>query len=205
MMRELVGGVDVSRETYDRLKAFEELVRKWTVKINLISPATIGQIWERHILDSVQVWPLAPQDALSWVDIGSGGGFPGIVMAILAKEFRPEMTVTLIESDQRKCAFLRTAGRELGLNIKVLSERVESVAPMGADVMTARALAALDVLMGFADRHLTPDAVAIFPKGRAFEAEVSDARQQWQFSLEIYESMTDPEARLLRVERITRA
>lgn len=204
-MRDMVAGLDVSRETYERLEAFKELVRKWTVKINLISPATIGQIWERHILDSVQVWPLAPENARSWVDIGSGGGFPGIVMAILAKEFRPEMIVTLIESDQRKCAFLRTAGRELGLNIKVLSERVESVAPMGADVMTARALAALDVLMGFADRHLSEDAVAIFPKGRAFEGEVQEARKQWQFSLEIYESMTDPEARLLRVERIARA
>ena len=124
MMTETVAGIDVSRETYDNLRAFEELVRKWTVKINLISPTTIGQIWDRHIVDSVQVWAQAPENATSWVDIGSGGGFPGIVLAILAKELRPEMAFTLIESDQRKCAFLRTAARELGLNVKVLSEQI---------------------------------------------------------------------------------
>lgn len=205
MMELDIAGVHVSRETYDALKAFEELVRKWTVKINLIAASTMGEIWDRHIVDSVQLWKLVPDQAQSWVDIGSGGGFPGIVLAIMAKESRPQMQFTLIESDQRKCAFLRTAARELGLNVKVLSERVEKVAPLAADGMSARALAALDVLLGFAERHLSPEAVAIFPKGRAYEAEVTQAQQSWQFSLEIFQSMTDPEARILRLERMTRA
>lgn len=205
MMTYDIAGVAVSRETYEELQAFEELARKWTVKINLIAPSTIDDLWERHIVDSAQLWKLVPDNAQSWVDIGSGGGFPGIVLAIMAKEFRPQMAFTLIESDQRKCAFLRTAARELGLNVKVLSERVEKVAPLQADGMSARALAALDVLLGFADRHLNAQAVAIFPKGRAYEGEVEQARQSWQFSLEIFDSMTDPDARILRLERMTRA
>ena len=117
-------GTSVSRETMERLEYFGELTAKWTVKINLIAKSTIPDIWNRHIIDSAQVFQYA-ESPQHWVDIGSGGGFPGIVMAILAKEHAPETKFTLIESDARKCTFLRTAARELGLNLYAITQRIE--------------------------------------------------------------------------------
>ncbi|MFC6758343.1 16S rRNA (guanine(527)-N(7))-methyltransferase RsmG [Sulfitobacter porphyrae] len=115
-------GLNVSRETTVLLTQFSELVERWTVRINLISKASVDGIWERHVADSAQLFELAPEFE-HWVDLGSGGGFPGIVIAIIAKEARPEARITLVESDLRKATFLRTAIRELGLNAKVIAER----------------------------------------------------------------------------------
>ena len=145
-----VAGQNVSRETYDDLVQFSDLVKKWTPKINLIAPSTIPEIWDRHIVDSAQLLQLAPKNFDCWVDIGSGGGFPGIIVAIYAKIEQPNATVTLIESDQRKATFLRTASRELGLNTKVIAERIEQVSAIGAGIVSARALATLSSLLPLA-------------------------------------------------------
>ena len=135
----------VSRETEDRLRAYAALIEKWTPKINLISRSTIPEIWARHILDSVQIVQLAPENWGSWTDLGSGGGLPGCVAAILAPE---NAHVTLVESDQRKVAFLRTVQRELDLPMTVLAERIEDADVAPADVVSARALAALTRALG---------------------------------------------------------
>lgn len=198
-----IGKAHVSRETYDRLKHYESLVKKWSPKINLIAKSTLDNVWDRHIVDSVQICQGIdfPQ---TWLDIGSGGGFPGVVVAILAVERAPDCVITLIESDQRKCAFLRTAIRECGANAKVVSERIEKVPPMAADVISARALADLTTLLGFAERHLQPGGIALFSKGIQWKKEVDNARSQWQFHLKSTNSWTEPEAVVLEIRGVTR-
>ncbi|PUB17176.1 16S rRNA (guanine(527)-N(7))-methyltransferase RsmG [Yoonia sediminilitoris] len=197
-----VGGVNVSRETFERLEDFSALVSKWTQKINLISPSTLPEIWERHVSDSAQLYRFSPDIVEKWVDIGSGGGFPGIVVAILAKEKSPRTVFTLIESDQRKVTFLRTAARELGLNAHVLSDRIESATRQQANVVSARALTALSSMMPLVQRHLKSTGTALLHKGKRYATEVADARDSWRFDLEEHRSLTDPEGRILAIRNL---
>ncbi len=194
---------NVSRETMDDLKAFEALVKKWTKKINLVSSGDVAQIWDRHIIDSIQVYSSAPRVG-RWLDIGSGGGFPGIVAAILAKADTPKREFTLIDSDQRKCAFLRTVARELSLNVKVLAQRVESIEPMGAEVLSARALDDLDGLLVHAERHLAPVGTALFPKGANWRKEHEAAQKNWSYEIDLIKSTTNPDATILKIKELSR-
>ena len=202
MSREILAA-NVSRETLDRLDTYAALLEKWNPKINLVSKSTIPELWTRHLLDSTQVLDQAPTFA-HWVDLGSGGGFPGLVVAILAAETYPEAQFTLIESDQRKCAFLRQVARECGLKPAILAERIESAAPQGADVLSARALASLDLLLGFAERHLKPEGVALLPKGARWKQEVTAAEAHWRFHCEPVPSTTESEAVILKIGGIER-
>lgn len=198
----VLAGLNVSRETEQRLRDFVLLLEKWNAAINLISRSTIGQVWSRHILDSAQIFSYA-SSAKRWVDLGSGGGFPGIVVAILALELAPNMKIILVESDQRKAAFLRQAGQTLGLSIDVIADRIEAISSLTADVVSARALAALPQLCVFAKSHLVPDGTAIFLKGKSCGAEIADARKDWNFSLESRASITDPSAVVLVLKGIS--
>jgi len=195
--------LDVSRETIERLQVFERLVQKWNPKINLVSRSSLAEIWTRHIIDSIQVFRCAASPS-TWVDLGSGGGFPGIVVGILANDENPETRVSLIESDQRKCAFLRAAVRETGINCKVLSERIEQAPPQNADVLSARALASLTDLLPFCDRHLAKDGIALFSKGVTWKSEVEEARQKWRFDVEPIASLTEPGAVILKIKGASR-
>ena len=136
---------NVSRETVDRLEHFSRLVRKWTKSINLIAPSTLDAIWERHILDSAQIFEIAGSNWVTWTDIGSGGGFPGLVVAILDQD---EREITLVESDQRKCLFLNTVRRELNLSVRIVQQRIESHEPIVFVVMavTGRIFMVLKIL-----------------------------------------------------------
>jgi len=202
-MSSQLGGVDVSRETIQNLEDFAVLVTKWTPKINLIAKGSVPDIWDRHIIDSVQLYRFAPKVYEKWADLGSGGGFPGIILAILAKEKQPNAHFTLIESDQRKSTFLRTAARELRLSITVIPERIEQTAPLGADVVSARALAPLPSLLPLVGRHMRDGGICLLHKGKQAAQEVADAKNDWSFDLEDHASMTDPEARLLIIQRIS--
>jgi len=192
----------VSRETSDKLAQFAQLVEKWTAKINLISKPSIPHIWDRHIRDSVQLYQHAPIGN-HWVDLGSGGGFPAIVLALMSQQDGRQTKFTLVESDQRKCVFLRTAIRELGLDTSVINDRIEKIAPLNADILSARALANLKMLVGFANVHLAEDGVALFPKGSNWEAEDVDARKVWQYTCDPIPSETDPSAAVLRIKEIS--
>jgi len=196
--------LNVSRETLARLEIFAALLEKWNPRINLVSRNSLPDLWTRHIADSVQVFRCVTPHG-HWLDIGSGGGFPGIIIAILAVESAPGLRVTLIESDQRKSAFLRTAARETGANCQVIAKRIEAVEPQQADILSARALADLDTLLGFAERHLKPEGVALFPKGATWEKECAAARQRWNFNAEPITSKTDPDAVILKIEGVSRA
>ena len=194
--------LNVSRETLAKLEAFAELVRKWNPKINLISKNSLDDLWQRHILDSVQVFELAEGEG-HWVDLGSGGGFPGIVVAILNQEAQT-FQVTMVESDQRKCAFLRTAIRELSLTALVKTERIEQLDGLEADILSARALADLTQLLDFTELHLNPDGIVLFPKGQNWQSEDSDAKKVWTYALEAIESKTNPAAAILKIKDIAR-
>ena len=196
---------NVSRETLVRLEEYAALLAKWNPVINLVSKSTLPDVWQRHMRDSAQLWPLCPKGARLWVDMGSGGGFPGIVIAILAAEFAPDMRVVLIESDQRKATFLRTVAQTLGLELRVESQRAEDVPPLGADVVSARALTALSGLLPLAQRHLAENGVAIFPKGQSAAQELTDALELWQFAVTKTPSETDHQAVVLQIRDIARA
>ena len=198
------GLLDVSRETLAKLEQFADLLGKWNARINLVAPSTLPDLWSRHILDSAQIFHHAPDDARHWVDLGSGGGLPGVVCAILAYEARPECRFTLIESDKRKSAFLMTAIRELGVSAKVLTERVEQAPPQAADVVSARALAPLPALLALVARHLAENGTALLPKGKNHSAELAAARRGWHFDHVAIESQTDPLARVLILKEIMR-
>jgi len=193
---------NVSRETTQKLAQFVKLVEKWTVKINLISKPSVPFIWERHIQDSVQLYQHAPSGD-HWVDLGSGGGFPGVVLAVMSQQDGRDTEFTMVESDQRKCVFLRTALRELGVKGQVLNARIEQIEALNADILSARALADLTSLVGFADQHLKKDGVALFPKGENWKAEDIDARAIWNYTCEPIPSLTNPSAAILKIKEIT--
>ncbi|MBO9395342.1 16S rRNA (guanine(527)-N(7))-methyltransferase RsmG [Shimia sp. R9_2] len=196
--------LDVSRETFQRLQVLADLLVKWNPRINLVSKSTLDALWERHILDSVQVMRSAPHNVAHWVDIGSGGGFPGLVIALMSEEPTAPQKVTLIESDQRKCAFLRTVLRETGVKAAVLTERIEKVSPQNADVLSARALADLPLLFDFTERHLRADGVGLFPKGASWQKELKSVQESWSFDCEVVKSITDSQAVILKVGELKR-
>ncbi|MBN2907314.1 MAG: 16S rRNA (guanine(527)-N(7))-methyltransferase RsmG [Rhodobacteraceae bacterium] len=196
---------DVSRETSGLLDRYAALLRKWNPAINLVARSTLEDLETRHFADSAQLFALAPAGARLWVDLGAGGGFPGLVIAILAMEKTPEMRVTLIESDQRKATFLRTVARELNLpNVTVLDDRIEDAPTQQADVLSARALAPLPQLLAYGARHLAPQGIALFPKGARYAVELDDALATWRFDVQTIPSTTDPQAVILKLGGIAR-
>lgn len=191
----------VSRETLDRLKTYEALLRTWQKTINLVSPATLDEIWHRHFADSAQLLAFAPEGGKFWLDLGSGGGFPALVLAILLAEKRPDARMTLVESDSRKSAFLGEVARKTGVAVEIRVERSEKAATQLKsqikDVITARALAPLPKLLGLVQPFFSPQTVALFPKGREVQVEVDEARQQFDFDCSLAPSLTDAQARIV--------
>jgi 16S rRNA (guanine527-N7)-methyltransferase len=188
----------VSRETRERLNIYADLLRKWQRSINLVGPRTLDDLWNRHFTDSAQLLPLIPPSARVLVDFGSGAGFPGLVLAILGV---PQ--VHLIESDQRKSTFLREVARATGTPITIHAKRIEQVAPFPADVVSARALAPLGDLLGFAAPFLGPDTLCLFPKGQMAEDELTAASKIWNMNVDRIQSVTDPSATILRVSQVS--
>jgi 16S rRNA (guanine(527)-N(7))-methyltransferase RsmG len=187
----------VSRETEARLREYLRLLLAWNARINLIAPATEALAWERHVMDSWQLLPLLPERGVL-VDLGSGGGLPGLVLAI----GRAEET-HLVESDRRKCAFLMEAARALGLlHVRVHAQRIEAARVPKAAVVTARALAPLPVLLGQAHGILGPEGVAVFPKGRTAEDELTAVASHWFMRVERFASRTDAESTIFRLSEI---
>jgi 16S rRNA (guanine527-N7)-methyltransferase len=190
----------VSRETRERLNTYAELLRKWQRSINLVGPRTLDDLWNRHFTDSAQLLPLIPPTARILVDFGSGAGFPGLVLAILGVG-----QAHLIESDQRKATFLREVARATGTPVTVHAKRIEQVAPFPADVVSARALAPLSDLLGFAAPFLHPDSLCLFPKGQMAEGELTAASKTWNINVDRIQSVTDPSATILRLSQVSRA
>jgi 16S rRNA (guanine527-N7)-methyltransferase len=189
----------VSRETLDRLCLYADLLGKWQARINLVGPDTVADLWSRHILDSAQLFPLIKPEAHRLVDLGSGAGFPGLVLAVMGA---PD--VHLVESDSRKCAFLREVARVTRTPVQVVNKRIEQVAPLGADVVTARALAPLDRLLGWAVPHLAPGGECLFLKGRGAEDELTASAKEWNITASRVVSLTDPGGLVLHLREVSR-
>ena len=164
-----------------------------------MSAGSLSEAWERHVLDSAQLWALSEMPSGLWLDIGSGGGFPGLVVAILAQHESASLLVRLVESDRRKVVFLREAIRTLQLSVDVQCERAEILGPARADVVSARAVAPLSELLPIAVRHLGPSGFALIPKGRRHQVELDDARRNWHMQTKVFESKTDADAAIVKV------
>lgn len=199
-----LNGQRVSRETQDRLTLFEQLFQKWAKTINLVAPSTKQQFWDRHIADSAQIFQLRPEP-LTWVDLGSGGGFPGIITAIFLAEFG-DGWVHLVESNQKKAAFLRQALRETGARGSIHPQRIEDVQGdiPRVDAISARAIADLDMLCGFSRFwfEANPQTVAYFHKGRDYQSEVEKARGRWSFDLVEHRSKVEQDSVLLELRSL---
>ena len=183
----------------ERLRA---LLADWNGRINLVSAASLAEFWPRHAFDSAQLRPLAP-DARTWVDIGAGAGFPGLVLAILLKG-APGVRVHLVESQAKRCRFLAEAVERLALPAEVHNARAEDLT-LPADVVTARAVAPLGRLLGFARPFFAKGAVGLFFKSEGVEAEIAEAREAWRFTCNITPSASDPRGRILKLEGLARA
>lgn len=174
---------NVSRETEALLDRYVEILLDWNVRINLVGRTMAVDGLDRQITDSVEIVSAAGSPSGPWLDLGSGGGLPGIPAAIITRD--EPTSITMMDSDRRKCAFLRAVLRELNLRADVVCARIEDHPPFGAACLTAKALAPLPILLGYARRHLAPDGVAVFPKGARHEEEVAAARRTWHFDLDV--------------------
>ncbi len=195
---------NVSRETFSCLEWFESEFRRWSARINLAAPSTLPHIWSRHILDSAQLMPLAP-NAKAWLDIGSGGGFPGAVVAILLKD-RSGSAISLVESNRKKAAFLQTTLASAKTPATIFPIRIEDAAGKvpAPDIVTARALAPLGLLLTLAEPWLSAGARALFHKGRDYASEVEKCHDGWQFDLVEHRSEIDAESVILDISGLKR-
>lgn len=189
--------LNVSRETQARLIRYVELLQKWQERINLVSESTLPDVWQRHILDSAQLVALAPAQPGLWVDLGSGAGFPGLVIAIMSLHH-----IHLIESDSRKCAFLQEVARETATTIHIHNCRIDAAPALKADVISARALAPLARLLGHAEKFWTENTLGLFLKGQDVELELTEATKYWNMDVEIGPSQSDQGGRILRIRNL---
>jgi 16S rRNA (guanine527-N7)-methyltransferase len=191
--------IPVSRETLSRLEAYAALLIRWSARINLVGRDTLADLWRRHILDSAQLRRWVPNSAGRLIDLGSGAGLPGLVLAILGVP-----GVELIEADSRKAAFLREAARMAEADVTIRACRVQAVLPHPADVITARACAPLDRLLDLAERFLAPTTLCLFPKGERFEEELTVARKAWTMKVSVEPSLSDRRGVILRLQQVAR-
>ena len=189
----------VSRETMARLEGYAALLVAWSGRINLVGRATLDDLWRRHFLDSAQLLPLIPTGTRSLVDLGSGAGFPGLVLAILGVT-----GVELIEADSRKAAFLREAARITGADVVVRGCRIEAVAAHPADVLTARGCAPLDRLLPLAEGVIGPATTCLFLKGARAAEELTAVRKAWTMTVSCQPSRADPGGTILRLQQVVR-
>ena len=193
----------VSRETLSRLDAFEALLIRWQSSFNLVGPRTLSEFWDRHVLDSLQLVDLAPATALRWTDIGSGAGFPGLVLAATLCE-RPASHIRLIEPNHKRAAFLREVARAMIAPVSVVASKVEDAPVEPCDIVTARAVAPLVDLLGMAQPYLAKGAEGLFLKGQDIVSELTQASRYWNIQAEIVPSRSDERGRILVVKEVRR-
>lgn len=189
----------VSRETLAKLEIYQRLLTTWQARINLISASTLPDLWRRHFLDSAQLFPLLENPSAPLVDVGSGAGFPGMVLAVMGAS-----SITLVERDQRKAAFLRTCATELAVAVKIVAADVKSLEPQVFSTVTARAWASVaEILEGV--EHLTgPDTQVLLLKGAKAQDELTLAAESWNMAVELKPSLTDPDGRIVELRNIHR-
>jgi 16S rRNA (guanine527-N7)-methyltransferase len=188
----------VSRETLSRLKAYADILADWNARHNLVSKNSLEDVWRRHFWDSAQLAPLVPAGTQSLADLGSGAGFPGLVLAAML----PEVGVTLFEATAKKCAFLQAAAERMGLEVAIENTRMEDLPPQAFDVVTARACAPLPRLLEYAHSFMGPNSVCLFLKGQNVGSELTGAHKCWNMKLSQVPSQTDPSGAIVTVREL---
>jgi 16S rRNA (guanine527-N7)-methyltransferase len=196
---EFFAAFPVSRETADKLRAYAELLKKWQPKINLVGPATLSDLWRRHFLDSAQLLPYLPAGPV--LDLGSGAGFPGLVLAILRGSADP---IHLVESDGRKCAFLREVARITAAPVVIQTSRIEALKVFEIRAITARALASVSALLTLAEPFLVHSPKCLFLKGEKLEDELTEAAKDWNMTIDRIASLSDPNGFILSLKEVRR-
>jgi 16S rRNA (guanine527-N7)-methyltransferase len=189
---------NVSRETLARLEAYVALLTSWNSKHNLVSKGSLVEVWQRHVWDSAQLAPLIPHQARTLADLGSGAGFPALVLATL----RPDIRVTLYEATSKKCFFLTQAARTLHAEVDIRNARIEEAGPEGFDVVTARACAPLGGLLSYAHRFQAAKTVNLFLKGQDVDAELKDATKSWKMDIQTHPSRSGPSGVILEIRKL---
>jgi len=197
---EFAAAASVSRETLDRLKRYAELLADWNSRHNLVSAGSMADLWRRHFWDSAQIASLVSEQAETVIDLGSGAGFPGLVLAIM----RPDLRITLIEATRKKSEFLKTVAADLGLSTEVRNQRIEDMAPEPFDVITARACAPLDQLLSYTQRFWRKGGRAILHKGQNLASELTEAHKSWSIQAEQHSSRSDPSGIILEIRELQR-
>ena len=199
----LLNKICVSRETCDLLGIYYDMLISWNKKINLVSRKSISTSWNRHFLDSAQLWLYLPPKANKWLDFGSGAGFPGLVIAFISKELKPDLKIVLVEKNKKKAFFLNEVVNKIGLNVEILSTDVESINPQKADVITSRAFGKLDHLLKISYKHQNRDTTALFPKGVSFTEEIIISKKNWSYELEKIKNIIDNNSFILKIRKLT--
>jgi 16S rRNA (guanine527-N7)-methyltransferase len=189
---------NVSQKTMAQLKAYADMLGDWNARHNLVARSTLPDLWQRHMWDSAQLAPLIPAGARTLADLGSGAGFPGLVLAAM----RPDLAVILYEATGKKCAFLRAAAQRMGLAVHIENARIEDLTPKPHDVVTARALAPLPKLLAYAHLLTDPNSVCLFLKGQNLGAELTEAHKSWKMDVFQVPSKSDPSGAILVVRKL---
>ncbi len=198
----ILKSLNVSRETIKSLCEYEILLFKWNSKINLVSKNTLSDIWNRHFLDSGQIIKHVDPSRKRWVDVGSGAGFPGLVIALLLRDREIDCELIMIEKSTKKVFFLNEVIRKLDLNVKVLNNDIGNVEPLNADILTARAFSELNDLLQIADIHRKKSGICLFLKGENYMLEIDKTLNYWFFDYDIFDSLSNPSGKIIRVKNI---
>lgn len=198
---EFAAAITVSRETVENLKLYSEMLREWNAIHNLVSKVSLEDLWRRHFLDSAQLAPLIPLAANTLVDLGSGAGFPGLVLAEMLKN-RQKFRTVLYEATGKKCRFLAAVAARLDLKVEIRNARAEEAKAEAFDIVTARALAPLPELLAYAQRFFGDNTIALFPKGQNLASELTDTHKSWKMIANKHPSMSDPTGIVLEVREL---
>ncbi|MEP3244003.1 MAG: 16S rRNA (guanine(527)-N(7))-methyltransferase RsmG [Sneathiella sp.] len=196
---EFIRNTGVSRETSEKLEKYVFLLEKWQKAINLVSKSTLPDVWQRHVLDSYQILDTIKTSSGIWIDLGSGAGFPALVVAICS-----DFDVHVVESDQRKCLFMREVSRETSTPLTVHNSRIEKITPFSANVISARALASVEKLLDYAEPFATEKTEFCFLKGQDVDVELTNAAKCWNITAEKNQSLTSKDGCILKLENVRR-
>ena len=199
---EFVKNLHVSRETLNGFYEYEALLYKWNEKINLVSKNTLVDIWERHFLDSGQIIKHVEASGKRWVDVGSGAGFPGLVVALLLRDRKIDCDLVLVEKNPKKGFFLNEVIRKLKLNVEVVNDNIYTLERLNADILTARAFSELNNLIEIAFRHRKKEGICLFLKGENYRIELDKTLNYWFFDYDIVDSLSSSSGKIIRVKKI---
>ena len=199
---EFVKSLNVSRETLNSFYEYETLLSKWNEKINLVSKNTLVDIWERHFLDSGQIIKHVEASGKRWVDVGSGAGFPGLVVALLLRDRKIDCDLVLVEKNPKKGFFLNEVIRKLNLSVEVVNDNIDTLEPLNADILTARAFSELNNLIEIAFHHRKKEGICLFLKGENYRIELDKTLNYWFFDYDIVDSVSSSSGKIIRVKKI---